>query len=42
MFNSKVKGSKSNIIDDNYAKLNCEMTTLKKGSDEYKLVAEFL
>lgn len=28
MLNSKVKDSKSNIIDDNYAKLNCDMTTL--------------
>ena len=42
MLNSNVKNSKSNIIDDNYAKLNCDLTTLKQSSDEYKLVAEFL
>ena len=42
LFNSDVKDSTFNIIDDNYAKLKCDMSTLKQGSEEYKMVAEFL
>jgi hypothetical protein len=30
------------VIDENYGKLNCEITTLEDKSDEYKLVSEFL
>ena len=37
-----VKGPKVNLIDQNYAKLNCEMKTLDSKSEEYKLIEEFL
>ncbi len=45
MMNPEVKdtiGPKISVIDENYAKLKCDMSTLQESSDEYKLVAEFL
>ena len=42
ILNSDAKDSKQSIIDSNYDKLKCDITTLKQGSDEYKLVEEFL
>ena len=37
-----LKGPKVNMIDQNYAKLNCDIKTLDEKSAEYKLIEEFL
>lgn len=34
-------GSK-NVIDENYAKLNCDLTTLGRASDEFKMIDQYL